>query len=393
MKTIANKPLTKRLLKKAAMLWMLTSFGYLSAESNAGVSKKMIPTFNLQEQMAASLSSSKDSTAAQVKTEEEVVVTALGIKKEAKAITYATQLVKADELTGVRETNLMNSLSGKVAGIQINRSAGGAGGSVRVVLRGNKSVLNNSPLFVIDGVPMSNPISAQATDIWGQGPNSAGAATLDGGDGISNINPDDIESINVLKGASAAALYGSQASNGAIMINTKKGKKDEFKVEYNLSYTADMVNSQFLPKLQTTYANFEKKITMKSLQKAGGGDSLTSNGKKQYYAETTPLTSSWTNDNTKLSDFGAYTTVAQDSANNRMANGGGIYLGLRNTGGLGTAQNTWSQNSASNPASAFYKVGHTLVNSISISGGTKGSASFFSYSNRILCKTYCKEIK
>lgn len=135
----------------------------------------------------------------------EVVITALGIKKSRKSLTYAAQDINADELNKVRQTNPVNSLSGKVAGVAVSRSASGAGGSVKVTLRGNSSIGNNQPLYVIDGVPLSNPTSGQPSDTFGD----ASGGNRDGGDALSLINPDDIESLTVLKGASASALYGS----------------------------------------------------------------------------------------------------------------------------------------------------------------------------------------
>ncbi|MDG2279292.1 MAG: TonB-dependent receptor plug domain-containing protein, partial [Flavicella sp.] len=155
---------------------------------------------------------------------DEVIVTALGIKKEKKALTYSAQKVGGDELTRVKQTNPVNSLSGKSAGISITRSSSGVGGASKVVLRGNSSTTNNDPLYVIDGVPMQN--SGNGSNGEAPGTNVFGSQTgnRDGGDAMSMINPDDIESMSVLKGASAAALYGSQGANGVILITTKKGK-------------------------------------------------------------------------------------------------------------------------------------------------------------------------
>lgn len=150
---------------------------------------------------------------------DEIVVTALGIKKSRKSLTYAAQDIKADELNRVKQTNPINSLSGKVAGVSISRSASGAGGSVKVVLRGNSSIGNNQPLYVVDGIPLSNPTSGQPGDTFGD----INGGNRDGGDALSLINPDDVESLTVLKGASASALYGSAGSNGVILITTKKG--------------------------------------------------------------------------------------------------------------------------------------------------------------------------
>lgn len=144
----------------------------------------------------------------------EVVVTALGIKRERKALTYSAQTVSTQELSEARSLNVANSLSGKVAGLNFSTTGTGVGSSSRITLRGNRSLTgNNQPLFVIDGIPMDNTVSTPATDIGG----------TTSFDGISNINPEDIESLTVLKGPSAAALYGSRASNGVIVITTKKG--------------------------------------------------------------------------------------------------------------------------------------------------------------------------
>ena len=140
----------------------------------------------------------------------EVVVTALGIKKEAKSLSYNVQQVEGDALMRVQDANFVNSLSGKVAGVTINASATGAGGSSRVVMRGAKSINgNNNVLYVVDGIPMQNLSSEQPEGIF------AGAGQT--GDATSNINPDDIESISALTGPSAAALYGANAANGVIL--------------------------------------------------------------------------------------------------------------------------------------------------------------------------------
>ena len=165
----------------------------------------------------------------------EVIITALGIKKSRKSLTYAAQDINADELNKVKQTNPINSLSGKVAGVAISRSASGAGGSVKVTLRGNTSIGNNQPLYVVDGVPLSNPTSGQPGDTFGD----IGGGNRDGGDALSLINPDDIESLTVLKGASASALYGSAGLNGVILITTKKGKSGSFKVDFSSNLTVD----------------------------------------------------------------------------------------------------------------------------------------------------------
>ena len=148
----------------------------------------------------------------------EVVVTALGIKRERKALGYGVSEVKGEELTKAKETNVINSLSGKVAGLVVQNTAGGASGSTRVLLRGNTEMTgNNQPLYVIDGVPLDNTNFGSAGTEGG----------YDLGDGISAINPDDIENMTVLKGPAASALYGSRASHGVILITTKKADKDK----------------------------------------------------------------------------------------------------------------------------------------------------------------------
>lgn len=177
----------------------------------------------------------------------EVVITALGIQRKAKSLTYSTQKVSNADLTTVKDANVINNINGRIAGVTVNRSASGTGGSARVILRGQKSTRENQPLYVIDGIPMANYSPAQPTDVWGQSTGS-GSGGRDGGDGISNINPDDIENITVLKGAAASALYGSQANNGVILITTKRGKSGQMHVDYSSFITMD--KAAYLPKLQ-----------------------------------------------------------------------------------------------------------------------------------------------
>lgn len=173
---------------------------------------------------------------------DEVVVTALGIKREEKTLTYAQQTVRGDELTKTRDPNFMNSISGKAAGVEIKKSSSGAGGSTRIVLRGNKSLSgDSSPLFVIDGIPMANNRGSQP-GMWGG---------TDGGDGLSAINPDDIESISILRGANAAVLYGSDGANGVVVITTKQGAAGQATVTLNTGYSFE--HYQELPDLQFKY--------------------------------------------------------------------------------------------------------------------------------------------
>ncbi|TLU88828.1 SusC/RagA family TonB-linked outer membrane protein [Dyadobacter sediminis] len=161
----------------------------------------------------------------------EVVVTALGIKREKKALGYAVSELKGEELVQARSTNMANTLVGKVAGLNITSTATGPGGSTRITLRGNGSIDNNNqPLIIIDGIPIDNS-NLGAAGMWGGG---------DRGDGISSLNPSEIESMSVLKGATAAALYGSRASNGAILVTTKGGKAGKgIGVEINSNITTD----------------------------------------------------------------------------------------------------------------------------------------------------------
>jgi len=178
----------------------------------------------------------------------EVVVTALGIKKEAKSLSYNVQQLNNDAITKVQDANFVNSLNGKVAGVQINSGSAGIGGSTRVVMRGTKSLSgNNNVLYVVDGIPMQNVQGDQPEGIF------AGAAQT--GDAASNFNPDDIESISVLTGPSAAALYGASASNGVILITTKKGKTGKANVSYasSLQFSHPFVMHEF----QNQYAPSE----------------------------------------------------------------------------------------------------------------------------------------
>ncbi|MGJ1238788.1 SusC/RagA family TonB-linked outer membrane protein [Sphingobacterium siyangense] len=176
---------------------------------------------------------------------ESVVVTALGISRAQKSLTYSTQQVSGDELNKVKSTNLANNLNGKVAGVNIASSSSGPGGSAKVILRGNKSASgNNQVLYVVDGVPINNQTLAnQPDDVFG--------GQRDGGDPISLINPEDIENISVLKGASAAALYGSQAANGVILITTKSGKQGRTTI--NFSSSAQIEQAVSTPEFQNQY--------------------------------------------------------------------------------------------------------------------------------------------
>lgn len=172
----------------------------------------------------------------------EVVVTALGIKREQKALSYNVQQVKSDQLTEIKDANFVNSLNGKVAGVTINSSSSGVGGASKVIMRGTKSIEQSSnALYVIDGIPMFNFGGGGGTENGSEGVTES----------IADINPDDIESISVLTGAAAAALYGSNAANGAIVINTKRGKVG--KLQVSVSSNTDFAKPFVLPRFQNRY--------------------------------------------------------------------------------------------------------------------------------------------
>jgi TonB-linked SusC/RagA family outer membrane protein len=246
----------------------------------------------------------------------EVVVTALGIQRQAKSLTYSVQKIGNDQLTTVKDASFVNSLTGKVAGITISKSSSGIGGSTRVVLRGNKSTRNNQPLYVVDGVPLTNYSPAQPGDEYGQ--SGVGYAGIDGGDGISNLNPEDIESLSVLKGASAAALYGSAAANGVILVTTKKGKAGKTRVDVSTSETFDS-------RLYKTPLQFK-------------------------YGQTVAPTPS------------------------------GVGAGGPITGQPGSLDSWGSAVNSPNFVDPFFQTGVTSFNSIAISGGTEKSQNYLSYS-------------
>ena len=255
----------------------------------------------------------------------EVVVTAMGIERKEKSLTYATQQVKGDELMKVQDANFVNALSGKASGVTITPSAGGSGGASKILLRGNKSILgNNSPLIVIDGVPMTNNVNGQTG--FDGGSNLTYSSTSEGSDPLSLVNPDDIESLNILKGANAAALYGSAAANGVLMITTKKGK--EGRISINVSSSATFDRPLLTPKIQNVYG-----------------------ATVDPTAETLSV-DSW---GKKLSDLTA------DELNYSGAK-------LRNT-------------ASNDDVNDFFRTGATFNNSISVSGGTETVRTYFSYAN------------
>lgn len=206
--------------------------------SYIGYEEQKLSSFSLSENLLITLQPSPEQL-------NEVVVTALGISREKKALGYAVQEVKGVELQ-TRPTNAVSALSGKVAGLQVISSGGNMGGSSRVLLRGINSIAgNNQPLYVIDGTPIDNTdLNTTAT--------INGSAGKDVGNLIQDINPDDIQNITVLKGPSAAALYGARAANGAIIITTKKAAKDE-RVDISVNTGLDLEHVVRLPKRQKLY--------------------------------------------------------------------------------------------------------------------------------------------
>lgn len=209
----------------------ILQFSYVGYKNIEMAASKKVINVNMQED---------------TETLEEVVVTALGIKRSEKALSYNVQQVKGDALTTVKDANFMNSLAGKIAGVQINSSSAGAGGAVRVVMRGTKSLVkDDNALYVIDGVPMFNVESV--SDQGGT------MSEQPGTNSVADINPEDIESMSILTGPSAAALYGSSASNGVVLITTKKGAAGKAKVSYSNSTTFSTPIQ--LLKFQNTYGN------------------------------------------------------------------------------------------------------------------------------------------
>ncbi|HSZ32311.1 MAG TPA: SusC/RagA family TonB-linked outer membrane protein [Puia sp.] len=249
-----------------------------------------------------------------------VVVTALGVTRQKKSLTYATQTLPGTELSNTRDLNLSNALDGRVAGLTINKTNAGPGSSSRIIFRGNRSITgNNQPLIVVDGVRVDNTANA-FTDVTA---NIAG--TRDNGDGISNINPDDIESVTVLTGASAAALYGSDASNGAILITTKKGRSGSG-VGVQLSSSVVLDNPMILPKSQNVYGQGQGGVFI--------ANSLDSWGPKMEGQE--------------VQDWTGKTQALSPQPDN---------------------------------IKDFFQTGTELINTISLSAGNEKSQTYFSYTN------------
>ncbi|GGG21429.1 SusC/RagA family TonB-linked outer membrane protein [Christiangramia forsetii] len=277
---------------------------------------------------------------------DEVVVTALGIKREKKSLGYATQSVEGSEVSDVPTTNFMNSLSGKVAGLNI-KSSGTPGGSSNIVIRGNSSLTgNNQALFVVDGTPISNSNSNTSDQTRGRGGYDYGNAAMD-------INPNDIASINVLKGAAASALYGARAANGVVIIETKKGSKGKgIGISINSTVTTTHVDDTTLPVYQDQYG-------------AGYGQYYPSDdGYFLLYDidgdgnldETTPFTED--------ASFGA-----PFDPNRLIYQWNSIYPQLE-----GTFQQAQPWTAGATTPSSIWNMGVTTINSVALDGGTDKSS-------------------
>jgi TonB-linked SusC/RagA family outer membrane protein len=267
----------------------------------------------------------------------EVVVTALGVTRSNKSLSYNIQQITSSDVNTIKQTNVVNSLSGKVAGLTISQSASGVGGSAKVILRGSRSVNgSNQPLYVIDGVPMLNEGNAN-----GQISGFYGGGFSEGGDGISNLNPEDIASISVLEGASAAALYGSQAQNGVILITTKKGRQGKAEINFSSSYQ----NSQIAYK-----PDFQNKYGATAGQANGDISSWGGNTTKTY-------------DNLKayFSNGSNFTNAISLSAGNAIAK---TYFSYANT----TASGVQPDNKLSRHNLNFRETGNFLNNKLTLDG-------------------------
>ncbi len=260
----------------------------------------------------------------------EVVVTAMGIKREKKALGYAMQEIKTDNLIENRSESVSNMLQGKVAGVQISQSGTGMGGSTRVIMRGLSSLSgNNQPLWVVDGIPISDNMQGEATE-WGNPDYSGGA---------SEINPEDIESISVLKGANAAALYGSRAQNGAILVVTKKGKIDQpLTIEYNGNVSFSTPYESY--KLQNIYgqgSNGQYSIDAKgSWGPEMDGSMTVPNWRNSIYGDDRYQPYAMTSQNSQMMDFYRtgvnYNNSVSLAAGGKSLSGRMAYSDSRNNG-------------------------------------------------------------
>lgn len=263
----------------------------------------------------------------------EVVVTALGIKRQKKELGYAVQEVQGEDLNRVITTNVASTLSGKVSGVDVSMPSTGIGGSTRVIIRGISSIgENNQPLYVVDGIPIDNSGLSNDSEASGQW-----FGGRDDGDGISSINPNDIESLSVLKGAAAAALYGSRALNGVILITTKKGSSGKLEVELTSGISVDQVNANY-EDFQTEYGSG-----------TNGRLPNIDRGPSEVYGYTT---SAW---GPKFSNSVGQSVVIFDGSTKPYER--------------------------ANNANDFFRTGYTVNNGVSLSGGSQNGFIRFSYNN------------
>lgn len=272
----------------------------------------------------------------------EVVLTALGLKRETKELGYAVQSLDAKGVTEVKAVNFLDNLTGKLAGVTINQGATGVGSSSKITIRGEASFSNNNPLFIVDGVPINNNSVFNFTNEA-----AAGFQAIDFGNGAMEVNPDDIEVVSVLKGPSAAALYGTRASNGVIVIETKSGKNTQgIGISYNTSF---FVDSAFrLPDFQDEYGQGQSGV-FEFVDGLGGGTSDN-------------ITYSWgprLNAGNLIPQFDSPVTLTDGS----IVRGGdtALYNGLR----IIPTEFRSNPNNLKN----FYNTGKTLINNIAISNG------------------------
>ena len=279
----------------------------------------------------------------------EVVVTAMGIRRKEESLTYATQQVRASDLNRVQDANLANSLEGKVAGITITPSAGGAGGASKIILRGNKSILGSStPLIVVDGVPMTNSQHGQISS-----DSFMSEGHTEGADALSMINPEDIESINVLKGANAAALYGSVAANGVLMITTKKGREGKMRIDLSSNITFDSPLTK--PKIQNIYgATVRENNIAGQVSDYSWGPRLADRSSDKL-TQRTPMDG----------DTFKYTVIDDNGQTKTIRQYNDVHL----------------RNYAADDIDDFFRTGVTTNNSLALSGGTENMSSYFSYGN------------
>lgn len=257
----------------------------------------------------------------------EVVVTAFGIEKDKKALGYAVTGVESEDLSTVKQANVVNSLAGRVPGMVITQSTGGLGSGSRVIIRGSNSLTgNNQPLYVVDGVPIDNSGFGSANQ-----DGTANYERVDYGTGISDLNPDDIESMSVLKGPNAAALYGSRAANGVVMITTKKGRTGRgMGVSYSSNFTWE--DPLLLPEYQNEYgqgSNGDSYTDVATLKQNGGSWGAKMDGSNQVY---------WTGENKP------YTAQPENVAD-------------------------------------FFQTGFNAINTVAIDGGSETASMRFSYTN------------